>query len=73
MRTASNGRIRLNHDQATFLLETLNENRHRLVMRRANAKAIGEGTYPFNRSIERLDSILSELHRTMDEMGWPHG
>jgi len=73
MRTASSGRIRLDQNQATFLLEALNENRHRLVIRRASAKANGEGTYSFQRAIDRIDGILGELHRTMEEMGWPHG
>lgn len=73
MRTANSGRIRLDQWQATFLLDLLNETRHRLIIRRAEAKAGGAETYAFNRAVERLDSIKGELIRTMEEMGWPHG
>lgn len=67
------GRIRVRRDQADFLLGTLNELRHRLIIRRADAKSRGEETYPHNRMIDQVDGVLSELHRTMEEKGWPHG
>jgi hypothetical protein len=73
MRTANSGRVRVTQAQADFLLITLNATRHRLVIRRAEAKSRGEETYSYNREIERLDSIKDELDRTMEEMGWPHG
>lgn len=65
--------MRLYRDQADLLLETLNEKRHRLIIRRAAAKQNGDETYPFNKAIERVNGVLDELRRTMDDMGWPHG
>ena len=67
------GRIRLHQDQAEFLLDTLNEKRHRLIVRRADAKSRGEDPSLYNRMVLKIDSILEELHRTMEEKGWPHG
>jgi hypothetical protein len=67
------GRIRLREDQAQLLLEVLSERRHRTIVRRADAKERGEDTHPYNRIVLRIDNILSELRRTMQEMGWDDG
>jgi len=69
-RDTSRGRIRLYRHQADYLLAELNENRHRLVVRRAAAKDAGQEPYEFNRRLDEVDSLLDELRRTMTEMGW---
>lgn len=64
------GRIRLTMEQAETLREILNENRHRLVIRRAGARDKGEDLAGFQIRIGVVSSIQDELDRTSREMGW---
>jgi len=72
----SKGRIRLNREQADYLLETLHSDRHRTVVRRAAARDGGadkDEMYGWNRKIELIDDIEGEVVRTITEMGWING
>lgn len=64
------GRIRLTSDQAGALTAILNETRHRLVVRRADARDKGEDLTTWQESIKLVSSIQDELDRTSREMGW---
>ena len=69
----SHGRIRISTaEDADLLHEMVRAERHRSVVRRADAKERGEadGVSAFNRRIERIGRFEEELDRMMDEMGW---
>jgi len=66
----SSGRIRLNQEQAYLLNQMLMEMRHRLVIRRADARDRGWDLLPFQRDIKIVSEMQEELARTMDEMRW---
>jgi hypothetical protein len=64
------GRVRVDEISANWLLDVLNEKRHRLVILRADAKASGQGTWDFQRELHTLDRLKDELERTMAEKRW---
>jgi hypothetical protein len=66
----SRGRVRLTIEQATVLTEILSETRHRLVVRRADARDKGEDLSGWQERIQVVSSIQGELDRTSREMGW---
>ena len=67
---SAKGRIRLTIEQAEVLTEILNETRHRLVVRRADARDKGEDLADYQLKIAVVSSIQDELDRTSREMEW---
>jgi hypothetical protein len=70
MRAGGKGRIRLNRDQAILLDIELSEIRHRLVIRRADARDRGESLSAFQNDIRLVSELQDEVSRTIEEMGW---
>jgi hypothetical protein len=64
------GRVRLDAEQARYVANLLGEDRHRLVIRRADAKERGMDPYDWNRQIEFVSRIQNEVERLIAEMGW---
>ncbi len=67
----NSARIRVTREQAAFLEHMLAESRHRLVVRRADAKQRGEDLADYQLKIGTVTSIQQELQRAMDDMEWP--
>lgn len=73
-RTASSrpARIRLNRRQALIYADLLGEQRHSLVIERADLKAKGNtnAVSTLNREIEEIERMQEELSRACEERGW---
>jgi hypothetical protein len=70
MRIGGKGRIRVNRDQALLLSAELSDIRHRLVIRRADARDKGEDLASYQFNIKTIGEIQEEVGRTIEEMGW---
>ena len=64
------GRMRLREEQALVLREMLGEARHRLVIRRADAKDNGEDYSAYQKGIKIVTDMSDELERMMLDEGW---
>lgn len=64
------GRIRLGRTHALYLDALLHEKRHRLVIRRADAKANGQDVSDYQAEIAFLDHIADELNRLLVDKSW---
>jgi hypothetical protein len=67
---STKGRIRLNESEAQLLAEILSETRHRLVVRRADARDKNESFTVFQHQITVVSDIQEELEHMMDEKLW---
>jgi hypothetical protein len=70
MGAAPKGRVRLNREQALVLSSLLAEARHRLVIRRADARDRGDDLHPWQVKIAIVSDVQEEVDRTIGEMGW---
>lgn len=66
----SSSRMRINRDQAGFLKDLLSETRHRLVVRRADAKDRGEDLAEYQTKISTVTRLQAELDRALADMEW---
>lgn len=70
MNTGPKGRVRVSRDQALLLSSLIAEARHRLVIRRADARDKGEDLHPWQIQIALVSDVQEEVDRTIGEMGW---
>jgi len=64
----NSGRIRVTRVEAEFLHELFGETRHRLVVRRADAKNRGEDLAEFQLKISVVTRLQQELERAEQDM-----
>lgn len=67
---ANSARIRLDKREALFLEKLLSETRHRLVIRRADAKSRDEDFAEFQLAIGTVSRLQGEVDRALDEITW---
>jgi len=67
---ANSARIRLDKREALFLKDLFAETRHRLVVRRADAKSREEDLADFQIAIGTISRLQAEVDRALDELTW---
>jgi hypothetical protein len=63
-------RIRVDFAEATLLKEMLGEYRHRLIIRRADAKDRGEDLAEYQMRIGTVNRFQNEVERALADMEW---